>query len=137
MALIDSGATKNFINLGYAKWLKLPIIELKQPQPLFNVNGTENKSGALCHYMDLQFKTRMQVTNQRFYLSDLGEHKAIFGYLWFAAFQPRVDWKRGWIDILQLPIVLLAPNAAKATYTPRTKNVPHPIKKAADQYFLG
>ena len=75
--------------------------------------------------------------NQRFYLSDLGDHKAIFGYPWFAAFQPRVDWKRGWINMSQLPIVLSAPNAAKATHTPRTKNVPHPTTKATDQYFLG
>ena len=101
------------------------------------VDGTENKSGALCYYTDLQFKTGTQTTNQRFYLSDLGDHKAIFGYPWFAAFQPKVDLKRGWIDMSQLPIVLSAPNAAKASYTPRTKNVPCPIKRAADQYFLG
>ena len=37
----------------------------------------------------------------------------------------------------QLPIVLSAHNAAKATYTPRTKNVPHPTRKVMDQYFLG
>ena len=37
----------------------------------------------------------------------------------------------------QLPIVLSAPNAVKAMYTPRTKNVPQPIRKASDQYFLG
>ena len=124
MALIDSGATENFINLDYARWLKLPIKELRQLHPLFNVNGTENKSGALCYYMDLQFKTGTQTTNQRFYLLDLGDHKAIFRYPWFATFQPRVDWKRGWINMSQLLIVLSAPNAAKATYTPRTKNTP-------------
>ena len=87
--------------------------------------------------MDLQFKTGTQTTNQRFYLSDLGDHKAISGYPWFTAFQPRVDWKRGWIDISQLLIVLSAPNAAKAMYTPRTKNVPQTIKKTTDRYFLG
>ena len=91
VALIDSGATENFMNLDYARWLKLPIKELKQHQPLFNVDGTENKSGALCYYMDLQFKAETQTMNQRFYLSDLGDHKAIFGYPWFTAFQPRVD----------------------------------------------
>ena len=137
VALIDSGATKNFINLDYARWLKLPIKELKQHQPLFNVDRTENKSRALCYYTDLQFKIETQTTNQRFYLSDLGDHKAIFGYPWFVAFQPRVDWKRGWIDMSQLPIVLSAPNVAKATYTPRTKNIPCPIRKMMDQYFLG
>ena len=136
MALIDSGATENFMNLDYARGLKLPIMELKQHQPLFNVDGTENKIGALCYYIDLQFKTGTQTTNQRFYLSDLGDHKAIFRYLWFTAFQPRVDWKRGWINISQLPIVLSAPNAAKASYTPRMKNVLCPIRRTTDQYFL-
>ena len=87
--------------------------------------------------MDLQFKTGAQTMNQRFYLSDLGGHKAIFRYPWFAAFQPRVDWKRGWINMSQLPIVLSALNAAKATYTLRTKNVPCPIREVTDQYFLG
>ena len=114
VALIDSGAIKNFMNLECARWLKLPIKELKQHHPLFNVDGTKNKSRALWYYMDLQFKTGTQTTNQRFYLSDLGDHKAIFRYPWFAAFQPRVDWKKGWIDMSQLPIVLSAPNAAKA-----------------------
>ena len=137
MALIDSGATKNFMNLDYARWLKLPIKELKQHRPLFNVDGMENKSRVLHYYTDLQFRTGMQTTNQRFYLPDLGDHKAIFGYPWFTAFQPRVNWKRGWIDMLQLPIVLSAPNTAKAMYTPRTKNVPQPIRKISDQYFLG
>ena len=81
VALIDSGATKNFMNLDYARWLKLPIKELKQHQPLFNVDVTENKSGVLGYYTDLQFKTGTQTMNQRFYLSDLRDHKAIFRYL--------------------------------------------------------
>ena len=80
VALIDSGATENFINLDYARWLKLPIMEFKQNQPLFDVDGTENKSRALWYYTNLQLKTGTQTTNQRFYLSDLGDHKAIFGY---------------------------------------------------------
>jgi hypothetical protein len=31
IALIDSGATENFLNLSYAKWLRLPIKMLKTP----------------------------------------------------------------------------------------------------------
>ena len=91
MALIDSGAMENFMKLNYARWLKIPIMELQQPQLLFNVDGTENKSGALHYYTNLQFKTGTQTTNQRFYLPNLGDHKPIFKYLWFAAFQPRID----------------------------------------------
>jgi len=32
-------------------------------------------------------------TNLRFYLTELGEQKAILGYPWFAVAQPKIDWK--------------------------------------------
>jgi hypothetical protein len=84
-ALVDLGATENFMNLTYAKWLRLPIKKLPNPQKLFNVNGMENKAGELLFYMDLQVQSEGQSTTLRFFLSDLGEHKAILGYSWFAA----------------------------------------------------
>jgi hypothetical protein len=48
----------------------------------------------------------------------LGEHKAILGYPWFVAVQPNIDWRKGWIDHTQLPIILQALNAQKAIFTP-------------------
>jgi hypothetical protein len=48
----------------------------------------------------------------------VGEHKAILGYLWFVAMQPNIDWKNGWIDESQLPIILWMENSAKANYLP-------------------
>jgi hypothetical protein len=47
IALIDSGATENFMNLNYAQWLGLPIKRLEKTRRLFNVDGTENKAGKL------------------------------------------------------------------------------------------
>jgi len=40
IALLDSGATENFISLEYTKYLHLPIKTLPQPRKLFNVDGT-------------------------------------------------------------------------------------------------
>src|ERR1700752_3275866 len=119
VALVDSGATENFMNLQYAKWLNLPIKQLPHARPLYNVNGTENKSGTLQYYTDLAIRTGTQSVNMRFFLTDLGEHKVILGYPWFAAMQPNIDWKQGWIDHSQLPIVFKAANVAKAIFTPR------------------
>jgi hypothetical protein len=85
--------------------------------------------------MDLKTRTGTTITKLRFFLSDLGEHKAILEYPWFTAVQPNIDWKRGWIDHTQLPIVLQAPNAQKAMFVPRTKNVPH--AKLETKYFIG
>ena len=85
ITLVDSGATENFMNLSYAKWLKLPIHLLEQPQKIFNINGTKNKSGKLKYYMDLEVQTEMTRSLLCFFLTDLGENKAILGYSWFIA----------------------------------------------------
>ena len=113
---MDSSTTKNFMNLGYTRWLGLPIKCLEKPRKLFNVDGTLNKAGELQFYTDVSIQTGTQWTNHRFFLSDLGESKAIFGYLWFASAQPNIDWARGWIDSSQLPIILRSPDARKAQF---------------------
>ena len=80
IALVDSGAMKNFMNLTYAKWLRLPIKKMDTLRKLFNVDSTKNKSGELQHYVDLQTCMGTHTTSLQFFLSDLGEHKAILEY---------------------------------------------------------
>jgi hypothetical protein len=134
VALVDSGATENFMNLQYAWWLRLPIKRLAYERNLFNVDGTENKSRKLKYYMDLEVQTRTNRTRMRFFLMDLGENKAILGYSWFVAVQPKIDWKWGWIDKTHLPIIFCMDNAGKAKYLARMVKVPRPINWA--QYYL-
>jgi len=80
------------------------------------MDGTRNKAGALQFYMDVSLQTRDQCTNHCFFLSNLGENKAIFRYPWFTLAQPNIDWARGWINLLQLPIILRSPNMKKAQF---------------------
>ncbi len=129
ISLLDSGATENFLNLEYAKWLHLPIKKMLHPWKLFNVDGTENKAGKLQYYTDLAIRTRSTSTNMWFFLTELGEHKAILGYPWFTATQPKINWKRGWIDHTQLPIVLKAPDAAKAWFLPWSCKQPRALHR--------
>ncbi len=112
------------MNLTYAKWLQLPIKQMNEPRKLLNVDGTENKSRELRYYTDLQVQTGTNYTNLQFYLTELGEQKAILGYPWFAAVQPKIDWKRGWINHTQLPVILRANNVKKAIFIPRQQNIP-------------
>jgi hypothetical protein len=114
VALLDSGAMENFMNLQYVKYLQLPIRCLKEPRKLYNVDGSPNCSGELQYFTDLQVQTGTQHATLRYFLSDLGENKAILGYPWFAAFQPQINWKRGWIDHTQLPVIFRALDAIKA-----------------------
>jgi len=123
------------MNLKYTKYLQLPIKRLEEPRSLFNIDGTTNKSGSLQYYTDLQVQTGNQRTNLRFFLTDLGDNKAILGYPWFAAVQPRIDWKNGWVNHSQLPIILRSPDATKARFIPQQINCPNTHQ--TDQYFIG
>jgi len=109
IALLDSGATENFMNLRYATGMGLPIKRLPKPRRLLNVDGSPNKMGSLKFYVDLKTRTGQKNILLRFFLSDLGENHIILGYPWFAAFQPNIDWARGWIDASHLPIILNVP----------------------------
>src|SRR5258707_8298668 len=112
------------MNLTYAKWLQLPIKQMNEPRKLLNVDRTENKSGELRFYTDLQVQTGTNYTNLRFYLTELGEQKAILGYPWFAAAQPKINLKPGMIHPYQL---LRNPRADKAKRTilgTPPKNIP-------------
>jgi Retroviral aspartyl protease len=117
-ALLNSGATENFITTHYANWLRLPIKQLPRARKVCNVDGTTNKQGDITHFTDLEVQTGIKKVKMRFFLTDLGEQKVILGYPWFAAMQPKVDWACAWINYKQLLVVLRTPNAHKAIFTP-------------------
>ena len=70
----------------------------------------------------------------RFFLTQLGEHKAILGYPWFAAMQPKIDWRWGWIDHTQLPIIFKAPDAMKANFKTIIRSLDTPKTKLPKEY---
>ena len=112
-ALLDSGATENFIQESYAQKLKLPIKCLLYTWLVYNVDGTLNKNGYIHSYMDLEMQTGQQRTKLHFFLTDIGDQKLILGYPWFAAMQPNIDWAWGWIEAKQLPLIIHTPEKKK------------------------
>jgi len=130
VALLDSGATENFINIHYARKLNLPIKKLAQERKLFNVDGTPNRAGTLKYFTDIDTKMGSKRTRLRYFLTDLGDNQVILGYPWFASAQPRIDWMKGWIDYQQLPIILQADDADKAIFTTRVHGKKATIRRA-------
>ena len=111
------------MNLRYAQHLQLPIQKFPESHMVFNIDGTPNKSGEIKYYTDLKVQTGQNHTMFRFFLTNIGDSKVILGYPWMAAVQPQIDWKKGWIDHAQLPVVLCTPDAHKAQFLPREVNI--------------
>jgi len=94
-ALVDSGATENFINHREVIRLCLGTKKLVKPLIGYNVNDTPNKHGRITDYVDLMIKQGNNKKRMRFLISNLGENRLILGYPWLREFNPNLDWKEG------------------------------------------
>ncbi len=95
-ALVDTGATHNFLTPQLVELLDLQPQKLPKQRTIRNVDGTLNKSGRIESYVDLELRPKnwwnMVGQKQRFYLADLGEDQMILGYPWMAANNEPLDW---------------------------------------------
>jgi len=79
-ALLDSGATENFISFRTWKQLGIGQQELNKPITVHNINGTENKKGKITHYCWLRVLYDGKQKLQKFFLTSLGKDRMILGY---------------------------------------------------------
>jgi hypothetical protein len=71
-ALVDSGATDNFMHPAFAKRMGLGLQELPTPKKIFNIDNTSNKSGMITHFLDLNVQTNGVNKEMRFLVTDIG-----------------------------------------------------------------
>jgi len=75
--------------------LKLATHVLKEPQYVYNVDGSNNKAGQITHSCQLELKYNGKNMKQQFFISDLGQDRALLGYPFLREFNPRIDWEKG------------------------------------------
>jgi hypothetical protein len=92
-ALVDSGATDNFMHPNFAKRMGLGMKPLPKPKKIFNIDNTTNKSGMITHYLDLNVVTKGIHKEMCFLIMDIGQEEVLLGYPWLATFEPKFDWR--------------------------------------------
>jgi hypothetical protein len=93
-ALIDSGATDNFISPAVIQHFGIPTRQLHKPRAIRNVDGTANKIGTVTHVADLTLRFKGTRT-QTFYIVDLGQDHMLLGMPFLAATNLKIDWSEG------------------------------------------
>jgi hypothetical protein len=94
VALVDSGATENFLNHDMAKRLGITPRLLAMPRVMNNIDGTTNQQGLIHHYYDFELRMGDHKTIQRFYIGGIGTDRFILGFPWLQEFNPQINWMK-------------------------------------------
>jgi transposase InsO family protein len=102
-ALLDSGASTIYIDRTFALKVKLPLLPMATPIPVYNVDGTRNSAGDISHYAEIVIEHqghREKVTAE---ITDLGKNQMILGYTWLKHHNPEIDWITGNVRMTRCP----------------------------------
>ena len=79
-ALLESGATRLFIDINFVATEKLMTHSPTHPTPVYNVDWTPNEAGSICSVVDLILRFQNHSEHAIFAVTNLGKHKMILGY---------------------------------------------------------
>jgi len=104
-ALVDTGATRNFLSESTAKKLGLTWKEDDTPKPVVNADGSKCGSGIITLYCDIPMKLDNLWKEERFYQAETGTDQVVLGTPWLASFQPTINWAEGTVaEVLEVPL---------------------------------
>src|SRR5258708_23992026 len=99
-ALIDSGATENFISPSFISQYSIPTHSLSKPKIVRNVDGTKNRNGSIEELVNfeiayLKLNDQRKCKMQTFLILDLEEDAMILGYPFLQVTNPEINWTKG------------------------------------------
>ena len=131
-ALIDSGATDNFISPDLVDHFFIPTISLHKPKTVRNIDGTRNSVGTInqAAHLDLTYNGKKNTHN--FYVIDLEEDHMVLGMPFLAAVNPEINWTEG---ELQGKVIAATTDAHKWILNKDSKVSKMFIKRCRDGYM--
>jgi Retroviral aspartyl protease len=100
IALIDSGATSNFIDRRFASQNQILLNNKSQPQPVLVIDGRPLRSGPITHHA----QTKLTIGHHQEALSldaiGIANYPVILGMPWLRQHNPEIDWRRNKLQFL-------------------------------------
>jgi hypothetical protein len=92
-ALIDSGATGNFLDLGLLSLANFPLQRLPKPIQAYNVDGSANRKGTILWKTKVPILPFQRTDSLKLMIVSLGRKQIILGMPWLKSQNPRIDWQ--------------------------------------------
>ena len=103
-ALLDSGATKSFIDRDFIHSKGINTQTLLHNIPVFNVNSSPNKVEQISEVIDILLYYKTHSERMLLAVSGLGKQSLILGYNWLKDHNPKVDWEKREVEVTHCPL---------------------------------
>ena len=114
-ALVDSGATANFIDKSFAEKNNLELRKLATPYHVQNADGTPNAAGTIKHFVLAQVEIGDHRSSHFLFVTQLGSKSMIIGYSYLTKHNPQIDWAAGEWEYTRCPTSCFISRAHKIT----------------------
>jgi hypothetical protein len=91
-AMVDSGATGDFIDEDFVEQAKLPTRRLSAPVPVYNVDGSLNEAGSIDKVVDVLMTYGRHSERILLAVTKLGKQSMILGMTWLGKHNPEIDF---------------------------------------------
>jgi len=91
-AMVDTGATGDFINQDFVTQAKLPTCKLSQPIPVYNVDGSLNEAGSIHEVVNVIMTYERHSERILLVVTRLGKQSMILGFTWLDKHNPEIDF---------------------------------------------
>ena len=102
-ALLDSGATRCFVDKSWALDRRLLLSKLVKPVPVLNADGTRNQEGNITHYVLLTVGIGKHTEKLWCAVTCLGKVPLILGHTWLRKHNPDIDWVTRQVNLTRCP----------------------------------
>jgi len=102
-ALLDSGATRIFMDKRIAARHGFKLQKLERLIMVRNVDGTNNSGGVIMHQVECNVYYKGHVERIRIDICDLRKTGVILGMLWLAAHNLEINWKTREVKMMRCP----------------------------------
>ena len=93
-AMIDSGATKDFIDKGICEKHQIITKVAEKPRDIYLADGNLSELGPITHIAEVPMEIRGHKELATLQVANLQNHEIILGMPWLEGHNPEIDWEK-------------------------------------------